>query len=140
MKFYTAYDPPPEVGVDCSVEPDLTKQEFKDECDINVIMARYIRTGVLPPGIGVGMYGDFSDIGSYQEALQIIERASEQFAAQPSGVRDRFNHSPEAFLEFVMNPDNRAEAQKLGLLKDEKPADPVVVAGVPQTGEPKKVV
>ena len=32
---------PDDEGIDCSVEESMTQQEFRDECDINVIMRRY---------------------------------------------------------------------------------------------------
>lgn len=149
MIFHTAFSPPAsnDTGIDCSRDEVRTKQEFKDECDINVIMARYMQSGVLPPGVGVAQYGDFSTVEDFQSSMELIKRAEEQFAAQPSKVRDRFNNNAAEFLEFVMDVANKEEAQKLGLLKDEKPAEPAVVAPVapvapvvPPTGEPKKAV
>lgn len=119
VKVHHEYDPPGDAGVDCSVSPSLTQQEFKDECDINKLMARYVQTGVLPEGIGVGVYGDFSQGVDFQEAQQLIKRAEAQFMAMPANVRDRFANSPAAFLDFVSDEKNLDEAYKLGLLSDE---------------------
>lgn len=122
--FYSAYDPPPGVGTDCSGDKVLTKQEFKDECDINRIMARYAQTGELPPGLGLGSFGDFSDVGSYQEAIERVRDAEAQFAALPSKVRERFGNDAANMLAFVeelgASKDVKLmeEAKALGLLKD----------------------
>ena len=44
-RVYSAYDPPPRVRLDCSAEPVLTQQNFRDECDINNIIARFKDNG-----------------------------------------------------------------------------------------------
>ncbi|AXH77992.1 MAG: internal scaffolding protein [Microviridae sp.] len=97
-----------------------TKQEFKDECDINMIMRRYQRSGIFPVGVGVGTYGDFSEVGDYLQAQETVSRAKAQFAGLPSTVRDRFRNDPRVFLDFVQNPGNRDECRRLGLLKEEE--------------------
>lgn len=115
-------------GLVCDSQYGMTKQSFAAECDINTIMKRYMQTGVAPGTKGVGRYGDFSQVGDYLEAQDIVKNANEQFKALPAVARERFKHDPAKLLQFVMDPKNREEAQKLGLLKDEVKA-PVVVDG-----------
>ena len=98
-------------------ERSMTKQAFAEECDINNVMKKYEQTGVLPEGTRELLYGDFSDVGSFQEAQDIVLLARAQFEALPARVRDRFNNSPEKFLEFTADENNRAEMENLGLLK-----------------------
>lgn len=98
-----------------------TKQSFKAECDINVLMKKYESTGVLPPGVGVGKYSDFSDVGDYLDAQVTLLRAQDQFDSLPARVRDRFRNDPAQFLTFVMDPANKSEARELGLLQEEAP-------------------
>lgn len=105
-------------GLSCE-GPGRTHQEFRDECDINVLMRRYIKHGVLPEGRSVGTYGDFSEVGDYLEAQQILANATEQFASLPSTIRERFRNDPGEMLRFVADRGNLDEARKLGLLKDE---------------------
>lgn len=94
----------------------VTKQSFKDECDINVIVKRYRTTGILPEIIKQNpQYGEFADVPSYQEAQEIYLKANEQFMSLNSHVRDRFGHDPGKFLEFATNPKNAEEMIKLGL-------------------------
>lgn len=97
----------------CS-EPSQTKQEFKDSCDINRIMGKYLRGQQLPPA-EPGLYGDFSDVGDFQQAQGILLHARAQFDALPALTRDRFQNSPEAMLRFVADPKNKDELRALGL-------------------------
>lgn len=126
--FRCMYVNPPKKGeCDTDVDPEgLTRQEFKEECDINRIMARY--GGEVPlPVAGDPLYGDFSELGDYQAARDVLLRAREQFELLPSKVRDRFRNDPEAFLAFVGDQENADEARKLGLLKPVEPPPPPAV-------------
>ena len=94
-------------------EASATKQEYKDECDINSIMRRYVTQGVLPPNVKVGRYGDFTNVGDYRECLESLETAKSQFMALPSAVRKRFGNDPANLLAFVMDKSNLEEARSL---------------------------
>ena len=103
-------------GLECTT-PSRTHQEFKDECDINRIMAQSVKTGVVPQKINPGEYGDFSDVEDFQAAQELIKRSEAQFAAFSSTVRTRFDNSPAKFLEFVHSRDCTADVlHDLGLL------------------------
>lgn len=94
----------------------VTKQSFKAECDINTILAKYRTTGVLPTLIKENpRFGDFSDVPTYQEALNTVRLAQEQFDSLSSHVRERFANDPARFLEFVSDPLNSEELVKMGL-------------------------
>lgn len=114
LKFHTQFDPPTHEGLHCC-EESLTKQSFKEECDINVILRRFEQTGQAPELRQQGHYGDFSDVPTYQESLNIVIQAHEMFDAQPSKIRDRFANDPIKFLEFVNDPQNKDEMYTLGL-------------------------
>lgn len=102
-----------------------TKQSFKDDCDVNNIMKKYNKTGQLPEMIQrEPRYGDFSDVTDYQESLNIVLLAQEQFANLPARARDRFRNDPAAFLEFVNDPKNVQEMVEMGLAT--KAPDPIV--------------
>lgn len=143
MKFYvkTYYldrDAPRVGDQDPGDEPTATQQNYEAECNINNIMKRYLNTGILPEGSPrAAAYGDFCDVGSYQEALSIIANAQDQFDALPSAARARFDNDPAAFLEFIQNPANLTEAQTLGLLKEVPPPEtPPVTQPAPPTATP----
>lgn len=102
-------------------KPSMTKQSFKDECDINNIMRKYQNTGQLPAMIKSNpTYGDFSKVGSYQESLHVVMKAQEQFDALSSKIRRRFDNDPAKFLEFCNNKENREEMIELGLIEVKK--------------------
>lgn len=117
-------------------EKGRTHQSFKEECDINVVVAMHQRTGSLQHvNVGTPTYGDYSEVGSYQEALDTVIAAQDAFMALPAKVRTRMGNNPAVLLEFLANPDNKAEAQKLGLV--ETPA--LIIDGeeiLPATFEP----
>lgn len=119
MEFVTAYGPKVRHGIGFP-EVSRTKQSFKEECDINNIMSKYQKTGLLDfVNEHEAQYGDATGI-DFQEALETVRSAQEMFADMPSSVRRRFDNDPAAFLEFVNNPDNRDEAVELGLIKADK--------------------
>lgn len=103
---------------------DQAKQEFKDECDINVIFNRHPEgppTWSSPPGL---TYGDFAEAPDFLDAQLLVKAAEEQFLALPVKLRDRFQHNPARFLDFVHDKANLHEAKALGLLKAEDPPVP----------------
>lgn len=103
-------------GVDCSKDALLTKQAHRDECDINFILKGYEKTGRLPDLIArEPRYGDFSSSGSFQEALNTVLEAEEQFANLNASVRKRFDNDPAKFLAFAENGSNAKEMIEMGL-------------------------
>lgn len=115
MKFRTAYDRGTHEGLICP-EVTLTQQNAAEECDINYILSRYERTGSLGDFIKANpQFGDFSDVPSYQESLEIVAKAETQFNQLEGKVRARFENDPAQFLEFVGDPRNANEIEKMGL-------------------------
>lgn len=115
--FRSAYSPPVKVAISFN-GPGRTRQEFKDECDINRILANYAVTGVLPVPANARppIWGDIDEL-DFQAAMDIVAESKTQFEALPAKVRARFDNDPGKLLEFVQNPFNRAEAHSLGLLR-----------------------
>lgn len=114
-------------------EPSLTKQSFTEDADINVIVKRYGVTGTLPQDYRAPMYGDFTNIGDYREALEAVMDAQERFMEIPADLRAKFRNDPQELLDFLADSKNRDEAIKLGLIP--KPAEPELVEDPPA---PKK--
>lgn len=104
--------------------PSRTKQEFKDECDINVLMKRYKATGLFPQFPGQEpRYVSNIGMPDYQEALNIVRQAETEFAGINSELRKRFDNDPAKFLAFVNDPKNADELVSLGL-REAPPAAP----------------
>lgn len=116
-------------------EDGRTKQQFKDECDINNIMKKYERNLMLDHVNRYGgQYADVTGDVDYQTALNTIISAEEAFFSIPAKIRARFENDPQRFLEFVSDPSNREEMGKMGLLK-KAVAQPESKSREPGTGE-----
>jgi len=117
-------------------DPSLTEQAHKESCDIRNIMARATPQRTNGTIGNPGMYGDFSDVGDYQSALNRVISAQEEFESLDPKIRGRFKNNPALLMEFLENPDNLAEAIELGICEtpQEAPQPEVSPAGTP-TGD-----
>ncbi len=108
----------------------MTKQSFKKETDINTIMAKYEKTGLLAHVTEYqGYYGDLPSSVDYHDNIQAVIDAKDAFASLTASIRDRFHNEPEEFLEFVLNPENQDEINALGLgVKTTLPIGPPVAS------------
>jgi len=102
-------------GLTCP-EPTLAQQNSKDECDINTIVRRFGLTGELPSNVRTPTYGDFMDATDYHTAMNAVIAADAAFMQLPADIRTRFNNDAGSFVDFVSDDNNRAEAEKLGLV------------------------
>lgn len=126
-------------------EPSMTKQSFKDECDINNIVAKYEATGILDhvnQAAARGVYEDLPSGLDLQAGLNIIAQAEEAFMALPAAARAEFKNDPVLFVEAFNNPTeaNQELFIKLGLATDTRPpkAPAAPPAPPPPSGEPPK--
>lgn len=99
----------------CEPGSSKTKQSFRDDADINVIVNRWIKNAEVPDATRIGTFGDFSQATTFQAALERIDDAERMFAALPSAVRKRFDNDPNQLLTFVNDENNAEEARDLGL-------------------------
>lgn len=136
MEFKTAYGPKKRVQYE-SERPSMTKQSFVQETNVNFIISKYRKTGMLEHvNNHQGSYGEYQTI-DFQEAMEAVRAAEGMFSTLPADVRKRFRNDPAAFLEFVDDPQNLDEMRTLGLLpaKPEPPAEPPP-APAPQPSTP----
>jgi len=93
--------------------PSRTNQQFKDECDLKLIMKKYQGNPPIPASNAI--FADISELPDYQTALHTVIAAERSFASLPSKLRNRFSNDPHEFIEFLQDPSNDSEAVKLGL-------------------------
>lgn len=106
-------------------EPDLAMQEFKDDCDVNLILAKFMKTGAFTHTRGPGQYWDSSEIPDFMGAMNQVVMAQNAFMELPAQLRARFGNSPQALIDFLQNPDNLEESIRLGLReRKEAPQQP----------------
>lgn len=96
-------------------QPSLTQQHSKDEVDINLIMARYIKTGVIDHVAKYQPQYTENSQQDYHQSMNIILKSNEMFAELPSSVRKQFSNDPAAFLDFVNDESNHDKLQDMGL-------------------------
>lgn len=135
MKFRNPYNYDGDIvsyesGIDQSDEETMTQQHMRDECDINIIVERFMKTGQMPEGIDF-VEIDVSEVGDFHDALNVVRAAEEQFAALPSRVRERFHNDPAQLMRFVHDENNRAEALALGLLNPPQESAPAAPTPAP---------
>ncbi|AXH77259.1 MAG: internal scaffolding protein [Microviridae sp.] len=108
--------------------PSRTKQEFKDDCDVNRILAKFQRTGALTHFAKYAPFYDDINACDYQTAQNLLLRARNMFDALPSNIRAHVS-TPAGFLEFVQDPKNKAKMQEFGLIPTPPPITPAPPAG-----------
>lgn len=90
-----------------------TKQAFKDETDINKILAKAQRAGSISHLEKYeGFYGDFASF-DFSEAQRVLANGNTIFNELPPEIRIDFEQSPAKFFEFVNRPENRGELRKI---------------------------
>lgn len=117
-------------GLKC-LDPSLTQQQFKEESDINTIVDRFMKSGVLPTPINMPQFIDYEGVFDFQSAMNVIREADENFMRLDAKVRSRFNNSPQEFLEFFSDAENIPEAIRLGLAIPKAVAETKVSAAEP---------
>lgn len=97
-------------------KPTKTDISQQNSCDINNIMKKYAKTGVITHITdAIPQFGDISQLGDYQSCLEQISRANELFSKLPARARERFYNDPANFMTFMSDANNIEEAIKLGL-------------------------
>lgn len=128
-------------GISTDGMPSMAIQSEKDNCDINIIMKRFNVTKQLPPGsVRMPTYGDFSQVGDFHTAMQVVRQAEEAFAQMPSELRSKFGNDPGAFVAFCSEETEDGELvnieamRKLGLAVPKEP-DIIKESVIPQVSK-----
>lgn len=112
--------------------PSRTKQSFRDQTDINLIVKNHTEGAHIPLPTRQPTYGDFSAVVDLRTAIETVEAADAAFMALPADVRTAALNEPDILLEMLANEDG---AQRLvdaglpvqGLEKTPEPTEPPVV-------------
>jgi len=93
-------------------EKASTQQQFKDECDMNLIVKNAQR-GIEPKyyARGVPRFGDFSEIPDLTSAYNQIKAAEEAFAELPAALRAELGNDPKRIDSLT-----REQAKRFNLL------------------------
>lgn len=98
-----------------NTEPSMTKQSLAENLDVNNIIRRYNKTGVLQKMTDFeGLYGQFDDI-DLREAIEKVEAAKNVFMEVPSQIRNLFENNAGSFIDYATNPANIQQLRDWGL-------------------------
>lgn len=105
-----------------------TQKQWKDDVDVNKIMARYKKTGQINHlrNAAEGVYADLTELPDLLTAKLQIQQAELTFAQIPASTRAIFNNDPLQLISYLKDPKNHEEAIKLGLMvkRDEPNSKP----------------
>jgi len=95
--------------------PTMTKQALAEQLDVNNIIKRYNKTGILPQAQAFeAQYGEFNSY-DLREAIEKVDKAAALFEAVPSQIRATFDNDAGAFIDYATNPANIQQMAKWGL-------------------------
>ena len=94
--------------------PSRTQQNFRKECDINLIYSRYAQTGQLPEGRSpMPQYGE--QVDDFQTVAFAMARARSTFETLPKETQQKYG-SVEGVMEAMQDPLSAPELHAYGIL------------------------
>lgn len=99
----------PSLPVALDYETDLTQQQFKDECDLSLVVRNWLKTGdpTLAGNIrrGTPQFVDVSAFTDLRDALASVQAADDLFAQLPSEARRILADNPQNLVDAYLNGD-----------------------------------
>jgi len=93
-----------------------TKQAPAQETNINLMVGRYMKTGVFTNiNPREPKYGDFSEATSLEDAFNRVQAANREFMALPAKVRALAQNNPITLLEMLADEGATAALIEAGL-------------------------
>ena len=115
VKVYSAFDRPTSQGYDFFDPLSPVQQYFRDESDINNIVAYWSRTGDYNAfnQNRPSRYVDCSIVQDFESALNTLIKAEDILKTMSPADRLRFQDDPVAFIEHFSDPAHSSELEKL---------------------------
>lgn len=99
----------------------MTEQHHEKSCNINSIMAKYQKTGLIDHiNTHQGKYGDVSG-ADFKAAQDLVAEQKSIFYELPAHVRAEFDNDPTEYLDLVMTDEG---VEQLAAILNPKPDDP----------------
>ncbi len=96
-------------------EDSRTKQSMKDECDVNLIVAQFTKTGFMSHvSQGLPTYVDVSELTDYRSAIEHVRSVELYFAGLPAKVRSQFENDAVSFMEYLDGGASEEDLKALG--------------------------
>lgn len=130
LEIFGAYDDRQSVATIVKITPEnshlerRTNQAMKESCDINQILARFRKTGIIEH---VAKYRpEYSKIThlDFEESFKTVKRARKMFQELPAEIRKNFHNEVENFLQFMENPENHSVEALMATTQSREPTTP----------------
>jgi len=111
-----------------------TQQQFREECDINLVLKRYgAHHDYVPDQVNHALE-HFRDLSiapqDLTEAYQVIDQAHEAFMDLPADLRRIVNDSPSVLLELSSSDEGLAKLANAGFGSSKKPLSDIESATI----------
>lgn len=121
-----------------SADDGRTQQHFAKEVNINNILAKYRKTGIITHVQRTQeRYGPLQDLAEFAVNLDKVEKAKQSFEMLPAELRNKFNNSIPGFFDFITKEENRSQCEAWGILNKKEPT-PVPPAAADPSPQSKK--
>lgn len=97
----------------------MVRQSFRDEADINKILARYRTTGLAPMNTKTPLFADVSMMRDLKTSLDMVNSIGERIRELPAEARKLFNENRAEFEKVLEEGPIVANLRKLGMLPPE---------------------
>jgi len=115
----------------------VTQQHFKNQCDVNQIVAAYEATGVDPYAHRAQQQNfGFATSKTFEQASREIAEVHSAFAALPSKERSAFANDPAQWIEAINTPAEIVEE----IIDSAGPESPSEEAPTPPKTEPLDII
>jgi len=81
---------------------ERTKQSYKDECDINMILKRFGVTGTVEANVRTPLQADFVASMTFQDAMNAMVSARESFDKMPDAGTCRWDSQKVELINAVI--------------------------------------
>lgn len=99
-------------------KPSKTQQQFKDDCDVNLILEKYTKgEDITHLSNRQGTYADVSQVDGLLDAHIQLKAAEKAFMQLPAQLRKKLGNNPLALEDYLNDPENIEEALHYGLLQ-----------------------
>lgn len=100
-----------------------TQQHFKKDTNINSIMKKYKKSGLLvDPSIkptAMPQFGDFTKVEDFHSLQNRLCEIQSYFNSLPVEIRTKFKNDPHQLMAFMNDEANHEEALRLGLIDND---------------------
>lgn len=117
--FRSTYTPIDRVYTSMIDVVSLTRQDQAEQCNINNIYKKTQQGQLSLVAKNPPVFGDFSDVGSYDVILETISNAKEKFMELSADIRKEYNNDPALYYDKVTEKYD-LDAKKLKAERIEK--------------------